>query len=105
MAKTHFSAPLALTSRQDISGPGAVNVTSQTTAITTTGADAFTLADGTEGQTKFIYMVVDGGNATITPTNLLGFATITFDNVGDSVILIFSNGSWAVLGGNAAALA
>ena len=49
---------------QTISGPGAINLTTLHTEITTTGADAYTLADGTAGQIKTIAMVVDGGDAT-----------------------------------------
>lgn len=105
MGKTHFSAPIAFTSVQNISGPGAIDVTSAKTLVTTTGADAFTLADGTEGQMKQIIMVAFGGIGTVTPSNLLGFSTIAFDAVGDSVNLMFTGGNWCVIGGNAATLA
>ncbi|MBT5188128.1 MAG: hypothetical protein HOM01_15070, partial [Kordiimonadaceae bacterium] len=40
---------------QSLSGPGAANVTDKTTLVTTTGADAVTLADGVYvGQKKII---------------------------------------------------
>ncbi len=83
---------------QAISGPGAVDITSSVTDITTTGADAFTLADGAVGQHKTITLVVDGGNAVLTPANALGYTTITFADAGDSVQLEFKSGGWALIG-------
>lgn len=90
---------------QALSGPGAVNVTTYATTITTTGVDAFTLADGTTGQRKIITMIVDGGNGTLTPTNLLGYTTITFGDVGDSVELMFIGSKWAVISNSGCVLA
>ena len=83
---------------QSISGPGAVDVVSEVTEITTTGADAFTLADGAIGQKKTIVLIVDGGNAVLTPANALGYTTITFADAGDSVQLEFRTGGWALIG-------
>lgn len=103
---THFKGPLSLKSNQSISGPGALNTEYSNVLITTTGADAFTLADApTNGQEIYILMVVDGGDATITPANLRGGTTITLDAVGDAVTLVFIDGSWSVKGGNGAAIA
>jgi len=83
-----------------ISGAGAIDVTSDVTLITTTAADALTLADGAEGQRKLLIMVTDGGDGTLTPANLGNGTTITFDNT-DVAELIFVNGSWHMIGGNA----
>ena len=79
---------------QQISGPGAVDITSLITEITTTGADAYTLANGVAGQVKIISMAVDGGDATLTPTTLATGTTITFDAVGDNVTLIYGANGW-----------
>ena len=79
---------------QTISGPGAIDVTTLHTEITTTGADAYTLADGVLGQMKIISMVVDGGDATLTPTTLANGTTITFDAVHDNVTLIYGANGW-----------
>ena len=85
---------------QELSGPGAINVTSAVTLLTTTGADAFTLAAGTTfGQLKTIILITDGGDATITPTGLQGGTTITLSAAGESVQLLYAGG-WIVLGGN-----
>lgn len=86
---------------QTLTGPGAVDITSAVTHVATTGADALTLADGSSGQRKVIVMITDGGAGTLTPTNLGNGTTITFDDVGDSADLIFTNGAWHFLGGTA----
>jgi hypothetical protein len=84
--------------QQSLSGAGAVNVTSAFTALTTTGANALTLANGTyPGQTKEILMTVDGGDGTLTPTSLSGGTTIVFSNVGDYVMLQWSGAAWVVI--------
>jgi hypothetical protein len=93
------------TSVQALTGAGAVDVTTGTTKVTTTGADALTLADGAEGQLKSIVMIVDGGDGTLTPTNLGGGSTITFDAVGDSVLLQFLGTDWWVVANNGCTVA
>ena len=79
---------------QTISGPGAINVTSLHTAITTTGADAYTLANGVVGQIKIISMAVDGGDATITPTTFANGTTITFEDVNDCITMLYTANGW-----------
>ena len=82
-------------------GPGAVDVTTTTTALTTTGTgDALTLADGTTGQIKTIVYVAEGAGtdtAVLTPANRIGYATITFNDIGDSATLQFVGTGWAIL--------
>jgi hypothetical protein len=56
-----------------------------------------TLADGVVGQRKIIKMKTDGGNGTLTPTNLADGATITFADVGDVVELVFADSNWQVV--------
>ena len=91
---------------QSLSGAGAVNLTDLITEVTTTGADALTLADGSAGQVKIITMIVDGGNGTLTPTTLAGGTTITFNDVGDGVVLVYgTTAGWVVVGNNGATIA
>lgn len=91
---------------QALSGAGAINLTTLVTKITSTGADALTLANGTDGQVKIIVMVVDGGDATLTPTTKTGFSTITFNDAGDGVVLVYTTTTgWIVAGNNGATLA
>ena len=77
---------------QSLSGAGAVDLTNLITEVTTTGADALTLADGTtSGQVKIINMIVDGGDGTLTPTTFANGTTITFDAVAESVTLVWNS--------------
>ena len=83
---------------QALSGAGAVDTTSLITQVTTTGADALTLANGANGQLKIITMVADGGDGTLTPTTFANGSTITFNDVGDSVLLVYNTtGGWALV--------
>jgi hypothetical protein len=83
---------------QALSGAGAVDITSLITQVTTTGADALTLANGANGQMKIITMVADGGDGTLTPATFANGTTITFNDVGDSVLLVYNTtGGWAAV--------
>lgn len=86
---------------QTLTGAGAVNITSWMTWIATTGTDALTLVDGAEGQDKYLVMKSDVADGTLTPDNLANGSTITFDDVGDSAHLVFSDGAWIFMGGTA----
>ena len=84
----------------------ALSLNTAHSAIVTTGAQAFSLANGVNGQVKTISMVTDGGDATLTPATLAGGSTIVFNDVGDSVVLIYNTtGGWAVLSNNGATVA
>ena len=87
------------------SGAGALNITDLITEVTTTGADALTLANGSSGQVKIITMIVDGGDGTLTPATLAGGTTITFADVGDGVVLVYGTAGWVVVGNNGATIA
>ena len=77
---------------QSLSGAGAVDLTNLITEVTTTGANALTLADGTtSGQIKIINMIVDGGDGTLTPVTFANGTTITFDAVGESATLVWNS--------------
>ena len=86
---------------QTLTGAWAVDIVTATTLLITTAADALTLADWAEGQEKYIVMKTDWGDGTLTPSNLGNGTTITFDN-NDSAHLLFVDGSWFYMGGNAA---
>ena len=86
----------------------AIDVTKSITHINTTaGAHAGTMANGTNGQIKILTMIVKGGsnNSVVTPANLTGGTTITFDAVGDTATCLFTNNSWVVLALNGAVVA
>jgi hypothetical protein len=89
---------------QALSGPGAVNLTTLTTAFTSTGTgDALTLANGTAGQVKTVVYVAEaagGDTGILTPTSRIGYASITLTAVGNSVTLQYLSTGWAVLAVN-----
>ena len=95
---TLLSGDKTVASVQALSGAGAISLNTLHTALTTTGAQAQTLANGVAGQIKTISMVVDGGDGTLTPATLAGGTTITFNDVGDSVMLIYNTtGGWSIV--------
>ena len=96
-------------SSQSITGDGststAVDITSAVTEIDVTSANApCTLADGANGQIKIIINVSTGGAnaATITPSNLrvASGTGIVLNNPGETVICLFKNSKWNIIGGN-----
>lgn len=115
MASTTFSGPVTSTNGfigavtgnvtgdvfatvQSLSGAGAVNITDMMTSLTTTGASqALTLANGGLGQLKLVTHTVDGGSAILTPTTKIGFTTITFTNVGESAMLVYTSAGWCIV--------
>lgn len=94
---------------QALSGAGAVNLTTPTTAFTSTATgNALTLANGTAGQIKTIAYVAEAAGAdtgVLTPTSRVGYSTITFTNVGDCVTLQYFTQGWAVIGVRGATVA
>jgi hypothetical protein len=90
------------TTPQALSGPGAVNVTSYQTRFTSTGTgNALTLADGVQvGQLKKISYIAEGAGGdtgVLTPTNPFGFATITFNAIGDYAVLFWAGSVWIAI--------
>lgn len=99
--KVVFASPIVRSSTETITAGtgGAIAVTTDVSLLETdAGGDAYTLADGVEGQYKTIIFKTDGGgDAVITPANLLGYTTITFSDVGEGCLLRFSGTEWAVI--------
>ena len=79
----------------------AINVTSAISNITstavTTGGDALTLADGVQGQIKNLTLIVDGGDVQIDPANFTNGASITMEDAGDNITLMFNNAAWQIV--------
>tara|TARA_R100000008_G_scaffold39389_1_gene22543 strand:+ start:130 stop:498 length:369 start_codon:yes stop_codon:yes gene_type:complete len=83
---------------ENVTGGGALSLTTGVSLITTTGAEDYTLANGTvEGQIKIISMKVNGGNAVVTPDNYINGTRITFNNVNDSITLLYQSTGWIQL--------
>ena len=86
---------------QTLTGSGSTGVISLTDTvtllITTGGSQAFSLADGVEGQLKIISMKTDGGTGIVTPANFVNGTQITFDDVQDTITLLYQSTGWVVL--------
>ena len=90
---------------------GAIDVTTPISFLSATGTVAYTLAAGTAGQIKILVCTV----AASTPVGVLtpvasandGYNTITFNAVGETATLIYTNSGWMILalGGTSAAIA
>ena len=106
---TQTFAGAVVGSVQTLSGPGAVNVTTLTTTFTSTGAgNALTLVDGVAGQLKAVVYVAEaagGDTGVLTPTNFGNGTTITFNAVGESVLLQFLGTDWWIVSNNGAIVA
>ena len=92
---------------QSITGDGstitAVTLTQSTTLIdATSGAAPVTVANGSDGQIKIIInKSASGSNAvTITPASFVAGSVVNIDAPGRSVILMYKDSNWNVIGGN-----
>lgn len=93
-------AGAVVTSSTTLSGAGAIPITTSLVKFTSTGgAQALTLANGTDGQRLTVVHDVDGGSGVLTPTTKTGFSTVTFTNAGDTVSLVYvTTRGWMVTG-------
>ena len=86
---------------QTLTGSGSTGVVSLTETVTllvtTGGSQAFSLANGTEGQIKIISMKTNGGSGIVTPDNFINGTRITFDDVEDTVTLLYQTTGWVAL--------
>jgi len=105
IGKIKLNAPgtgilLAPDSSETLTAAGSI-VAGIDTSITyfdsTLGAQAASLADGTEGQIKKLMMTVDGGDVVITPANLEVGLTLRLTEVGSNFTLQFSGATWKVI--------
>lgn len=84
---------------ESITGPGAISIDTLSTEITTTGADAFSIADGTIGQMKHIVLLAHGGDATITPDTFANGTAVTLNAANDCVTLLYTTNGWMIIAG------
>ena len=98
-----------ITSTQTLSGAGAVDIVNVATAFTSTATgNALTLANGAVGQIKTVAYVAEAAaldTGILNPTTRVGYSTITFTSVGDSVTLQYFTQGWAVIGVRGATVA
>ena len=84
---------------ESITGPGAISIDTLSTEITTTGADAFSIANGTIGQMKHIVLLAHGGDATIAPDTFANGTAVTLNAANDCVTLLYTTNGWMIIAG------
>ena len=82
---------------ENITGGGALSTTTAVSFISTTGTEAYSLANGVEGQQKIIIMKAHGGNATVTPDNLVGYTSVRLTGVNNSFHLLYGSTGWNII--------
>jgi hypothetical protein len=86
---------------EEINSDGSLSVSVLLSIVGPDGSDgsaatAFSLPDGTAGQVKLL-KYNDGSwttNAVVTPDNLEGYSTLTFNAKAEYAILVFDGSSW-----------
>ena len=86
---------------QTLTGSGStevINLTDTVTLLVTTGSNQnFSLANGVEGQIKIISMKTDGGDGIVTPASFVNGTSITFNDVEDTVTMLYQSTGWVLL--------
>ena len=97
----HSGKFLFSATKQSLNDSSPVEITTPITEVDSSGG-AFTsnMADGSQGQIKFIVMVAAASDAVIEPANFGNGTSITMGAVGDACTLLFSGGKWWVMGQN-----
>ena len=80
---------------------GEIDVTTPVSFLSVTGSTTFSLPAGSTGQIKILVCTVAASSpiGVLTPIASAndGYDTITFDQVGQAVTLIYTNSAWVVL--------
>jgi hypothetical protein len=94
----HGAGNTAITPETSSTNAGALSLANPISHIVTAGAETRTLAAGVEGQVKVLYMKTDGGDCVVTLTgNPAATDTLTFNDAGDIVVLMYNNDRWNIL--------
>ena len=85
---------------------GALSLTTGVSYLVTAGAETRTLAAGSEGQEKILYMKTDGGDCVVTLTgNPAAYDVVTFNDAGDAVTLLYTDAKWVPIANVGATIA
>jgi len=102
--RNSFQNPIFMASSEDVADAGAIDLTVASSYFTTAAAETATLAAGADGQVKYLAMAGDGGDMVVTVTNAgwksSGTGTVTFNDIGDAVTLLYTNSKWYAVGVN-----
>jgi len=82
---------------ENVTGGGALSTSTVVSFISTAGTENYTLADGVEGQQKIIIMKARVGNATVTPTNLVGYTSVRLSGVNNNFHLLYGSTGWNII--------
>ena len=82
---------------ENVTGGGALSTSTVVSFISTAGTETYTLADGVEGQQKIIIMKARVGNATVTPTNLVGYTSVRLSGVNNNFHLLYGSTGWNII--------
>lgn len=100
---TKFSGlvALAMNGAQTLIGSGVIQTTQTLTLISNTGTTGnLTINDGSfEGQLKLIMFT--GGTANSTITSNIKATNIVFNEIGHTMLLVYFNNDWLIIGGTA----
>lgn len=96
--------PIYLPSSEDLAASAGASLTKTVSYFTTVAAETATLSTGANGQVKVFCMAGTGGDMIITVANAgwktSGNGTITFDTIGDSATMLYTNNKWYCIGNN-----
>lgn len=95
--------PIYLPSSEEVNSGGTASLDKTTTMFSTTGSAAtLSLPAGSEGQIKVLAMEAASGNMVVTVFNAgwkaTGNGSLTFNQIGQTATLLFTNGKWYVIG-------
>jgi hypothetical protein len=101
--RNRLTNPLFLTGSEDLADAGAASLSKSVSYFTTsTNPETATLAAGTDGQIKILAMAGDSGDMIVTVTNAgwksSGTGTVTFNEIGQTVTLMYFNSKWYAIG-------
>ena len=105
--RNYFTNPLFVNSADDVASSAALSLATSISTFDTGGAETATLADGAEGQVKYLAMTNYGGNMVVTVASpgWGGSGTITLNATGDGCTLLFTSGAWYCVGNNSCVFA
>lgn len=104
--RSRFTNPPFFAISEELADAGAASLEVTNSYFATGGVgETSTLAAGTDGQIKTLMMSADGGgDMVVTIANagwkVVGTGTITFDEIGDAVTLLYVNAKWYCIGNN-----
>lgn len=90
------------TNIQTLASPGIIDLTKQITHLVAdaSGGD-LVIYPGTSSQLKVVVMTSTAGGTYYIKGNIANNANVTFNNVGDTATMLYTNSKWYLIGGTA----